>query len=68
MLGRIGNSPCMVNEAARPLHSEDKWQRNEMEDMKKGIEYLYEFREKLSKLHPVVMDAVENMLQRVNRY
>lgn len=65
MLGRIANQPCMVNEAPRPLHSEDRWKRNEMEDMKKGIELLYEFREKLSNLHPIVLDAIENMLQRV---
>ncbi len=65
MLGRIANYPCMTNEAQRPLHSEEKLQRHELEDMKKGIEYLYEFREKLSKLHPVVLDAIENMLQRI---
>lgn len=65
MLGRIGNSPLMACEAPRnAVQHEDKWQRNEVEDMKKGIEYMYEFREKLSKLHPVVLDAIENLLQR----
>ena len=67
MLNRIGNQICMQAEAPRPLHSEDKWQRNEQEDMKKAIEYLYEFREKLSKLHPVALEAIDMMLQR-NRY
>jgi hypothetical protein len=63
MLGRIGNIP-MPCEAPRSLHHEDKYKRNEVEDMKKGIEILYEFREKLFALHPVVIDAIENMLQR----
>lgn len=63
MLGRIGQIP-MPCEAPRPLHHEDKWKRNEIEDMKKGIEYVYEFRQKLFELHPVVIDAIENMLQR----
>jgi len=63
MLGRIGNKPLMPYEAPRQLHNEDKYQRNEIEDMKKGIEYLYEFREKLFNLHPIVFDAIEKMLQ-----
>ena len=67
MLNRIGNQ--MECSAKVPMPEMPSiYQRNEMEDMKKGIEYLYEFREKLSKLHPVVMDAIENMLQRNNRY
>ena len=68
MLGRIANQVCMPTEAPRLAQGEDKWQRNEKEDMKTGIEYLYEFKEKLSKLHPVVCDAIERMLQCNNRY
>ena len=68
MLSRIAQQPLMPCETPRSLHSEDKWQRNEKEDMKLGIEALYDFREKLSKLHPLVLDAMENMLQRTNRY
>lgn len=64
MLGRMCQTPLMPCEAPRPLHTEDKWQRNEMEDVKKAIEYLYEFREKLSNLHPIVFDVIENMVQR----
>lgn len=64
MLGRIGQAPLMPCEAPRLANEPKQWDRNEQEDMKKGIEYLYEFKEKLSKLHPVVMDAIENMLQR----
>jgi hypothetical protein len=72
MLSRIScvgqNETC----ASVPLqmHKEVmRHERNEQEDMKKGIEYLYEFKEKLSKLHPAVLDAIENMLQyRSNRY
>lgn len=64
MLNRIGMPVLMPTEAPRPLHGEDKWQRNEIEDMKKAIEYLYEFREKLSKLHPVAFEAIDQLLQR----
>lgn len=63
MLGRISNMPLQPCEPVRDC-SQDRWQRNEMEDMKKGIEYLYEFKEKLSKLHPSVIDRMEDMLQR----
>lgn len=63
MLRQLGNIP-MQYEAPMKSHSEDRWQRNEIEDMKKGIEYLYEFREKICKLHPVILDVIENMLQR----
>jgi hypothetical protein len=64
MLNRIAQMPLSPSCAPQPMHSEDKWQRNEIEDMKKGIEFLYEFKEKLSKLHPIVSDAIETMLQR----
>lgn len=63
MLSRIGNS-------AQPLacqsqdHAENRYNRNELEDVKKRIEYLYEFKEKLAKLHPFVIDRIEDMLQR----
>lgn len=64
MLNRIGMASCVSNEALRSSHNEDKWQRNEMEDMKKAIEYLYEFKDKLSKLHPLACEAIDQMLQR----
>lgn len=62
MLNRIGHQ--LNSCAPSPSLVDDKWARNEAEDMKKGIEYLYEFKEKLLKLHPVVMDAIEVLLQR----
>lgn len=64
MLGRISNQPLQPSCAPQPLHSEDRWQRSEQEDMKKAIEYLYDFKEKLSKLHPTALDAIETILQR----
>jgi hypothetical protein len=39
------------------------YERNEKEDMKKAIEFLYEFKEKLSELHPTCLNAIEHMLQ-----
>lgn len=67
MFNRIGN--CTNQAEIRPISMhEDRYARNELEDMKKGLEYLYEFKEKISKLHPVVLDAIENMLQFRNRF
>lgn len=63
MLNRMCQAPLMPSQAPQPLHNEDKWQRNEQEDMKKAIEYMYEFKEKLSKLHPVAQTAIEHLLQ-----
>lgn len=39
------------------------WERNEKEDMKLAMDYLYEFKEKLMKLHPLCMETVNNLLQ-----
>lgn len=40
-----------------------KWERNEKEDMKLAMDYLYEFKEKLFKLHPLCVETVHNLLQ-----
>lgn len=50
--------PCEINKI------DERWSRNEMEDLCKGIEYLYEFKSKIAKLHPNTLDVIENMLQR----
>jgi hypothetical protein len=63
MLGRIGNQVCQSEMRPSSLH-EDRYARNEKEDLKTGIDYLYEFREKLNKLHPFVIDLIDQMLQR----
>lgn len=65
MLSRI--SRPILEYAASYSTKDDRmklWERDEVEDMKKGIEYLYEFKEKLSKLHPLVLESIENLLQR----
>ena len=64
MLGRIGNAQCNSAESRPISMHEERYNRNECEDMKTAIEYLYAFREKLSKLHPVAMEAIDQMLQR----
>lgn len=61
MLRQIGNG---LEQPRAVSINEDRYSRNELQDMQKGLEHLYEFKEKLSKLHPNVMDAIENMLQR----
>ncbi len=65
MLGRIGNQMMTSCEIASPSQEPNRYIRNELDDMKKGIEYLYEFKEKLLKLHPAVQDSIEHMLQRI---
>lgn len=53
-----------------PMHMQannvvlDRYQRNEKEDMKRAIELLYEFNDKIRELHPACLTVVENMLQR----
>jgi hypothetical protein len=72
MLSRISNQSSTSFQAATLTNSDEKFQRNEiekfqrneMEDLCKAIEYLYEFKYKLSKLHPHILDVIENMLQR----
>lgn len=63
MLNRICQTPLMPSESPRQLAEKSPWERNELEDVKKAIEYLYEFKEKLSKLHPVAMNMMEHILQ-----
>lgn len=65
MLNRLGQAPLMPYEAPKPLYSEELYKRNEQEDVKKAIEYLYEFKEKLSKLHPMATMVIEQILQPV---
>ena len=64
MLSRIGNSnytgECQVSAPSIP----ENWKRNEQEDVKKAIEYLYEFKEKLSKLHPVSQEVLATILRK----
>lgn len=67
MLGRIGNAPSCYDSVAVSAHPEAQHKRNELDDLKKGMEYLYEFKEKLLKLHPIVVDVIEKLLQS-NRY
>lgn len=38
--------------------------RNEKEDLKKGIDLLYSFKQELDSLHPHVCNIIENLLQR----
>lgn len=55
------NCSFPVTETSKPRN--DNWDRNEKEDMKLAIEYLYEFNEKLSKLHPQCKEHINHMLQ-----
>lgn len=46
---------------------EPRYDRNEKEDLKLALDYLWEFKEKLNKLHPNVTYTIERMLQFNNR-
>jgi|GEM_PF-5844419 hypothetical protein len=61
MLSRIACTP--LPSPSVPV-SNNLWDRNELEDMKTAIEYLYEFRKKLAQLHPYVLDHMEHLLQK----
>lgn len=63
MLNRIGNQLNMACEMPRQIPSEDRYARNEMEDMCKAMQYLYEFRDKLAKLHPNCIDIITHLMQ-----
>jgi hypothetical protein len=69
MFSMIGNMKIMLNE--EPCHESqhlehgiERWERNECEDMKTAIDYLYEFKKNLSNLHPVVVELISYMLSR----
>lgn len=42
---------------------EPRYDRCEQEDLKTAIDYMYEFKQKLAKLHPNVFYIIERMLQ-----
>lgn len=65
MLNRMCQQPLMSAQTIpSSLNVEERWTRNEQEDVKKAIEHLYEFKEKLSKLHPVAQQVIEDLVQR----
>lgn len=61
MLGRISinTAPQVDNHMSMP----EKYHRNELDDVKKAMEYFYEFKEKLQKLHPVALEYIERLVQ-----
>lgn len=61
MLSGLNCSPQRAECSAPRM--DDRYDRNEQEDLKLAIDYLYEFKAKLNKLHPSVLDKVELMLQ-----
>ena len=64
MLGRIGYAgeaqACLPKEFA----SNDKYNRDEKEDLKTGIDLLFKFKHELDKLHPKTLDYIDQLLQR----
>lgn len=61
-------APLSMNQVSAPS-VDDRYTRSEVEDMQEAIKYLYEFKAKLEKLHPICTRAIENLLQQPrNRY
>ncbi len=60
------SSECVPLRNAQPV-PESRYTRDEEEDLKKAIGYLYEFKKKLDSLHPNCVYIIEHMLQNNNR-
>ncbi len=56
-------SPPPLCTTAQIAH-EPRYDRNEQEDLKLAIDYIYELKKKLNQLHPNVSYLAEHMLQR----
>jgi hypothetical protein len=54
---QLGNQP-------QRLEVDSRYNRDEKEDLKKGLDHLWEFRQKLAELHPNVVGTIEALLQR----
>ncbi len=67
MLNQLGSSH-LDSFACEQLRTDNsvstRYERNEQEDMKKAVDYLYEFKKKMAELHPSCLNLIENMLQR----
>lgn len=61
MLRNINSMSFPVKETNPVMN--DTYSRNEKEDMKLAMEYLYDFNEKLNKLHPMCKDLIHHVLQ-----
>jgi len=65
MLRDINATQC---DASIGMRVDTRYERNEKEDLKIAIDYLYEFKEKLYKLHPFVIHLMDQMLQKKQGY
>ena len=65
MLRQIQNATAEIysKSPSVPDHLQDRWRRNEKEDLKTAIDYLYEFKKKIDELHPSCLDIIHKMLQ-----
>jgi len=64
MLHSFNVAPQRLNDCVSVPCRDDRYDRNEQEDFKLAIDYIYELKAKLNKLHPSILDKVEMMLQR----
>lgn len=66
MLSFINSALYPQNGAPAPSSKDNRLQRNEEEDLKLGVGYLYEFRKKLNELHPNCVGLIEHMFKFIN--
>lgn len=56
------SAQACVNEALPRV--QNRYDRNEKDDLKTAIDALYEFKKRLDELHPNCLDIIDTMLQR----
>lgn len=61
MLRNLSYGNCAIPQATEKPSS--TYERNEKEDMKLAMEYLYDFNEKLGKLHPMCRELMHHIMQ-----
>lgn len=64
VFGNQCNLPMPSNAIKEESSTHSRFQRNEKEDLKTGIDLLYKFKEDLDKLHPQTIEVIEAMLQK----
>lgn len=64
MFHRLNNAPLQTPAPSPTVREPYLYERDELGDVKKAIEYFYEFKEKLNKLNPIVLDVIDSLFQR----
>lgn len=66
MLHRFNTQTARLACESPVFESQGRYNRNEEEDIKTAISYLYEFKRKLDALHPNCVDIISHILSNRN--